>query len=142
MQSKEFLCDLGLMYDALSELANLSQQLQAHSITPLRAEHLRKRTIRVLASFKDSPGEKSDEALKAQASGHFGSVPLESNAKLTPINAKQFLQSLINNLEKRLSFEGETLCDLSILDTSNWPSTPGIRYGESQLKRLQVVQSL
>ncbi|XP_039658030.1 E3 SUMO-protein ligase KIAA1586-like isoform X1 [Perca fluviatilis] len=106
MQSKEFLCDLGLMYDALSELANLSQQLQAHSITLLRADHLLKRTIRVLASFKDTPGEKSKEALAAQALGQFGSVPLHSNAKLTPINAKQFLQSLINNMEKRLSFEG------------------------------------
>jgi len=136
MQSKEFLCDLGLMYDALSELANLSQQLQAHSITLLRADQLLTRTIRVLASFKDTPGEKSEEALTAQGLGHFGSVPLESNAKLTSINAKQFLQSLINNMEKRLSFEGEMLHDLSVLDTGNWPSTPGIRHGEAQVKRL------
>ncbi|KAB5579163.1 hypothetical protein PHYPO_G00191960 [Pangasianodon hypophthalmus] len=124
------------MYDALSELANLSQELQAHSITLLRADHLLKRTIRVLASFKDPPGEKSEKALTAQALGHFASVPLESNAKLTTINAKQFLQSLINNLEKRLSFEGEMLHDLSILDTGNWPSTPGIWHGEAQVKRL------
>ncbi len=136
MQSKEFLCDLGLMYDALSELANLSQQLQAHSITLLRADQLLKRTIRVLASFKDTPGEKSEEALTAHALGHFGSVPLESNSKLTPINGKQFLQSLINNMEKRLSFEGEMLHDISVLDTDNWPSTPGIRHGEAQVKRL------
>ena len=39
-------------------------------------------------------------------------------------------------MEKRLSFESEMLLDLSILDTSNWPSTPGIRYGESRVKRL------
>ncbi len=136
MQSNEFLCDLGLMYDALFELANLSQQLQAHSVTLLRAEQLLKRTIRVLASFKDTPGEKTEEGLTAQVLGHFGSVPLESNAKLTPINAKQFLQSLINNLEKRLSFEGEMLNDLSVLDTGNWPSAPGIRHGEAQVKRL------
>ncbi len=136
MQSKEFLCDLGLIYDALSELANLSQQLQAHSITLLRADQLLKRTIRVLASFKDTPGEKSEEALTAHALGHFGSVPLESNSKLTPINGKQFLQSLINNMEKRLSFEGEMLHDLSVLDTDNWPSTPGIRHGEAQVKQL------
>lgn len=36
-QSKEFLCDLGLMYDAISELANLSRQLQADSLTHLTA---------------------------------------------------------------------------------------------------------
>lgn len=33
LQSTEFLSDLGLMYDALFELSNLSQQLQAQSIT-------------------------------------------------------------------------------------------------------------
>uniref|UniRef100_A0A8C4Q8L3 Uncharacterized protein n=1 Tax=Eptatretus burgeri TaxID=7764 RepID=A0A8C4Q8L3_EPTBU len=71
MQSKEFLCDLALMYDVLSELANLSQQLQAHSITLLRAEQLLKRTIQLLASFKDCPGEMLEVALKAKASGHF-----------------------------------------------------------------------
>lgn len=36
-------CDLGLLYNALSELANLSQQLQAHLITLLRADQLLKR---------------------------------------------------------------------------------------------------
>lgn len=59
-----------------------------------------------------------------------------SNARLTPINAKQFLQSLINNMKKRLSFEGELLCDLSVLDSDTWPSRPGIRPGELQVTRL------
>lgn len=126
LQSQEFLRDLGLIYDVLSELSNLSQQTD---------EFLR-RTIRVLASFKDSPGEKSEEASQAQASRHFGSVSLDSNAKLSLINAKQFLQSLINNMEKRLSFEGEMLCDLSVLDTNTWPLRPGIRQGDLQVKRL------
>lgn len=120
------MCDLGLVHDALFEFANLSQQLQAHSVTLLRAKQLLKGPIRVLASFKDTPGEKTEEALTAQALGHFGSVPLESNAKLTPINAKRFLQSLINNLKKRLSFDSEKLNDLSALDTGNWSSIPGI----------------
>ena len=136
LQSQEFLCDLGLMHDVLSELSNLSQQLQAHSVTLLKADEFLRRTIRVLASFKDSPGEKSEEASQAQTSGHFGSVSLESNSKLTPINAKQFLQSLINNMERRLSFEGEMLRDLSVLDTNTWPLRPGIRHGELQVKRL------
>uniref|UniRef100_A0A3Q2PD66 HAT C-terminal dimerisation domain-containing protein n=1 Tax=Fundulus heteroclitus TaxID=8078 RepID=A0A3Q2PD66_FUNHE len=140
LQSKEFLSDLGLMYDALSELSNLSQQLQAQSVTLLKAEQLLKRTIRVLRSFKDSPGEKSVEAIEAQAAGHFGTVPLESNPKLISINPNQFLQSLINNIEKRFSFEGEMLHDLRILDTSNWPSKPTIRYGETEVKRLYLVE--
>jgi len=52
MQSKEFLCDLGLLYDALSELANLSRQLQVHSIMFLRADQLLKRTIRVINNME------------------------------------------------------------------------------------------
>lgn len=68
--------------------------------------------------------------------GRYGSVTLQSNARLTPINAKQFLQSLINNTKKRHSFEGELLCDLSVLVSSTWPSRPGIRPGELQVTRL------
>lgn len=90
----------------------------------------------VLASFEDSPGEKSDEALQAQATGRYGSVTQESNARLTPINAKQFFQNRLNNMKKRLSFEGDLLCDLSVLDSNTWPSRPGIRPGELQVTRL------
>ncbi|XP_066570663.1 E3 SUMO-protein ligase KIAA1586-like [Amia ocellicauda] len=45
VQSPEFLCDLGLMYDTLHELSVLSQELQARSITLRRAEHLLKRRV-------------------------------------------------------------------------------------------------
>lgn len=124
LQSKEFLCDLGLMYDALSELSSLSQQLQSQSMTLLRAEHLLKRTICVLTSIKESPGEKNTEAAKAKTSGHFSTVLLKSNPKLISINPNQFFQSLANNLEKQLSFENEFLSDLSILNSTTWPSEP------------------
>ncbi|XP_070822086.1 E3 SUMO-protein ligase KIAA1586-like [Chaetodon trifascialis] len=120
MQSKGFLCDLGLMYDVLSELSNLSLQLQAHSVTLLKADKFLRRTIRVLASFKDSPGEKSEEASQAQALGHFGSVSLDSYAKLTPINAKQFLQSLINNMES--AYHLKVKC---FVISVSWTPAPG-----------------
>uniref|UniRef100_A0A3Q1FSS3 DUF4371 domain-containing protein n=1 Tax=Acanthochromis polyacanthus TaxID=80966 RepID=A0A3Q1FSS3_9TELE len=126
LQSQEFLRDLRLMYDVLPEhrtgISNLSQQLHTCSATLFKADKFLRRTIRVLASCKDSPGEKSEEALQAQASGNFVSVSLDSNAKLSPINAKQFLQS-------------EMLHDLSVLDTNTWPLRPGIRYGELQVKQ-------
>lgn len=61
---------------------------------------------------------------------------MKRNAKLKSINPGQFLQSLVNNLEQRLSFEDETIKDLSILDQSKWPSNPSIRHGEEQVKRL------
>ncbi|CAB1312768.1 unnamed protein product, partial [Coregonus sp. 'balchen'] len=132
----EFICDLGLMYDTLHELSLLSQELQSRSITLLRAEHLLKRSIRVIQSFKESPGEKYSEALEAKQTGEYRSIALKTNAKLKSINPGQFLQSLVNNLEKRLSFEDETIMDLSILDQSKWPSKPSIRHGEEQVKRL------
>ncbi|KAK6292555.1 hypothetical protein J4Q44_G00371390 [Coregonus suidteri] len=43
------------MYDTLHELSLLSQELQSRSITLLGAEHLLKRSIRVIQSFKESP---------------------------------------------------------------------------------------
>ncbi|CAB1322803.1 unnamed protein product, partial [Coregonus sp. 'balchen'] len=132
----EFICDLGLMYDTLHELSLLSQELQSRSITLLGAEHLLKRSIRVIQSFKESPGEKYSEALEAKQTGEYRSIALKTNAKLKSINPGQFLQSLVNNLEKRLSFEDETIMDLSILDQSKWPSKPSIRHGEEQVKRL------
>ncbi|XP_039618182.1 E3 SUMO-protein ligase KIAA1586-like [Polypterus senegalus] len=136
VQSPEFLCDLGLMYDTLHELSLLSQELQARSVTLLRADHLLKCTLRVIHSFKESPGQKYSEALEAEARGRYRSVALKQNAKLTSIHPRQFLQSIVNNLEQRLSFEDEIIKDLSILDQSKWPSNPSIRHGEEQIKRL------
>lgn len=42
----------------------------------------------------------------------------------------------LTTMKKRLSFEGELLCDLSVLDSNTWPSRPGIRPGELQVTRL------
>lgn len=86
------------MYDTLLELSVLSQKLQARSITLLRAELLLKRTIRVIHSFKESPGEKYGEALEAKESGVYRSIPLIRNTKLKSISPGQFLQGLVNNL--------------------------------------------
>uniref|UniRef100_H3ANW4 HAT C-terminal dimerisation domain-containing protein n=1 Tax=Latimeria chalumnae TaxID=7897 RepID=H3ANW4_LATCH len=129
LASPEFLCDLVLMYDVLYKLANLSQELQAHSMTFPRAEHLVKRTIRVLASFKDSPGTNAKDL------GEFKSITLKPNPKLNCINVGQLLQSLVNNMEKPLSNGDNILADFSILDSSSWPSNPSIRHGEEQVKR-------
>ena len=51
VQSPEFICDLGLLYDTLHELSVLSKELQACSVTILRAEHVLKCTISVIHSF-------------------------------------------------------------------------------------------
>lgn len=136
LKSPEFLCDLGLMYDTLHELSIVSEELQAQTMTLLRADLLVKRAIRVLTSFKTQPGEKLSAALEAKDHGTFKDVHLKSNPKMKSINTEEFLQRLIDSLQKRLPFEEDILKDLSILDTSRWPSEPSIRYGETEICRL------
>uniref|UniRef100_H3A663 Uncharacterized protein n=1 Tax=Latimeria chalumnae TaxID=7897 RepID=H3A663_LATCH len=142
LASPEFLCDLALMYDVLYELANLSQELQAHSMTIPRAEHLVKQTVRVLASFKDSPGDKCKEALKAKELGEFKSITLKPNPKLNCINVGQLLQSLVNNMEKCLSNGDDLLAALSILDSSRWSSNPSIHHGCFSLNTEQAINGM
>ena len=50
--------DLGLLHDVLQELSDLSQQLQKQTMTLIKTEKCVKRTIRILTSYKDVPGEK------------------------------------------------------------------------------------
>lgn len=97
------------------------------------AHHLLKCTIRMIHSFKESPGQKYSEALEAKDKGMYQSVALKRNAKLISVDPRQFLQSIVNNLEQCSSFEDEIIEDLSILDQSKWPSNPRIRYGEEQI---------
>ncbi|XP_014353043.1 E3 SUMO-protein ligase KIAA1586-like [Latimeria chalumnae] len=140
LRSTEFLCDLGLLYDVLQELSALSLELQKQSMTLPQCETLIKRTIRVLGSFKDEPGDKLNEALKAKESGNFSSVVLKSNTKIKSINRSQFLQSLINNMNKRISSSfpnnATVLEDLKVLDKTMWLGEKNIRFGEKEVSRL------
>lgn len=140
LASVEFVSDLGLMYDALNELSQLSLELQSRTMTIPRSQVLIKRTIRVLQSFKESPGEKMSEALLAKQTHVLNGVVLRDNNKLKCVNPSQFLQSLINNLTQRLcneeQRESEFLLDLDVMEQSKWPQNPSIRFGEKEIKRL------
>jgi hypothetical protein len=150
LASPEFLSDHGLLYDVLHELSNLSLELQKRSTTLPRAEQLIKTTVRVLATFKDQPGAKLEEALEACTENldldpptmpSFEGVILTKNSKVKPINRNQFLQSLIDRINARLSSTANTtsaqvISDLDILDCGKWPSEPNVRYGEKEVKRL------
>ena len=120
LASVQFVCDLGLMYDSLSELSQLSLELQQRKMTLPRSQMLIQRTIRVLQSFKEHPGEKVAEACKAKEEFLLQGVTLRSNQKLKAINAAQFLQSLVNNMNQRLSTDTESdsqlLNDINIMD--------------------------
>jgi hypothetical protein len=136
-----FILDLGLLYDALKELANLSLMLQSTTITIPQALDAINRTIRVLASFKEFPGEMLEEANDAVKVGVFHNVPLHENAKMKSINGKQFLQSLVDNMRQRMcTFANESsaklISDMKVLYPDNWPQHVNIRHGEQEIRRL------
>ena len=136
-----FILDLGLLYDALKELANLSLMLQSTTITIPQAQDAINRTIRVLASFKEFPGEMLEEANEAVKVGVFHNVHLHENAKMKSINANQFLQSLVDNMRQRMcTFHNESsaklIADMKVLYPDNWPQDVNIRHGEQEIRRL------
>lgn len=106
----------------LSELANLSQQLRAHSITLLREEQLLKCIIRVLTSFKDSRGEKLEVQWYVLK---FPRTQMQSSHQ--SVQSSSYKQ----HGEAPLTFWGKMkrLHDFSVLNTSKWPSTPGMQHG-------------
>jgi hypothetical protein len=139
LASAEFICDLGLMYDVLLELSNLSQELQSRSMTIPRSAVLISRSIRVLQTFKETPGEKLEEALHAKESLELHGVTLKSNIKMRSLNRGQFIQSLVDNMNSRLCDGGNAdsfIKDLDVFDRSKWPENPSIRHGEREIRSI------
>jgi hypothetical protein len=59
------MCNLGIMYDALAELSELSLLLQNREMTLPDADRYIKRTIRILESVSSSPGPYAAETNSA-----------------------------------------------------------------------------
>ena len=137
-----FLSDLAVMHDTLHELSMLSLELQKRSMTLTLADRLIKRCIRVLISLKDQPGEKETEIHEAAKSGCFNSIMLQENEKIRQINRNQFIQSLVNNMERRLASNADStksfLADTEIFDKNQWPNDVSIRFGEVEIRRLST----
>jgi hypothetical protein len=134
---KEFLLDLAVMYDILSELSELSLKFQKRNMTIPQADKLLKRTIRVIQSFKDEPGDKVSQALLSVQNGIHESVSLSTNSKLIKINHSQFIQSIVDNLQSRISTDNEFLNDLKIFEKETLQDRKeNIRFGEPSVRRL------
>jgi len=168
LHSPQFVRDCALLHDALDELSNVSELLQSRSMTLPRAHKLMVRCVRILDSFRDTPGEKMKEAEVAVQTGMFKTVTLEINAKIQSVNEKQFLASLVTNMRQRLftsvssntsrmaTVDGNTselklredynelIEDLSILEADNWTgdASEDVHFGEEQIKRLCARFSL
>jgi len=140
LESLQFLSDLALMCDVLSELSQLSLDLQSRDATLIQADKKIKRTIRVIDSLKTINGDYYAEAVEAIEQMMFKDIPLCNNIKLVCINKNQFITSIINNLNMRLLDNNEEdkiiIQDIQILDKKTWPADVNIRFGEQEVKRL------
>ena len=90
------------MHDALYELSSLSLLLQERGTSVVYADKLIRRSIRVLETMTEKGGIKTGEAKDAAEKLMFRGITLAKNDKLIIINAKQFLTSLVNNMQARL----------------------------------------
>lgn len=99
---KQFLLDLALMYDAMSELALLSECLQKRATAVTYADKLILHSIRFIIGHGERPGTKVLAPEEAISQGKLGTVVLTDNSNIVTINRQQFLQSLSNNLSNRM----------------------------------------
>lgn len=139
------------MYDALSELVDLSLQLQNRNIYLSVANNYIERAIRVFDSMSEQYGPKTVEVVYACSKQIFKDVPLTNNRSVPKINSGQFFKSLANNMRSRLfTFQAshstsgnifkekydELLKDLDVLNVQNWPDKYDIQYGDKNVRRL------
>jgi len=90
------------MYDGLSELADLSLQLQKRSLSLPAANRAIERTIRIFDSMANICGPKTQKAVDAGIHFMFKDVQLVTNKSIPKIKHGQFFMSLANNLSIRL----------------------------------------
>jgi hypothetical protein len=125
LESPVFVKNLGLMFDALEELSDLSLALQKSNITLSSAKKHISRQIEVFLARRDSDSFYYSEACNGVAKGVFKNVVLSSVAsKEREINKGQFYQALANSMRARLMPESDKpLFDsVGALDSSTWPS--------------------
>ena len=95
LTSMPFVFNLGVMYDALTELSDMSRMLQKRDMTLPEADKLLTRQIRVFESMISTPGPYTNTVIQAQTEMSFKNVTLHENHKLVKINAGQFFRSKI-----------------------------------------------
>ncbi|KAH1167869.1 hypothetical protein KIL84_003352 [Mauremys mutica] len=106
--SVNFIRNLPLMLDVLTELKNLSDMLQERDKTIPKAENLMQIYIKRIESLKTDPGIYSEEAQKAEQSMIF------KNSKLNPrINSSQFIQAVIDDMRTKLFTTASNKADQS-----------------------------
>uniref|UniRef100_A0A3P9DDZ8 HAT C-terminal dimerisation domain-containing protein n=1 Tax=Maylandia zebra TaxID=106582 RepID=A0A3P9DDZ8_9CICH len=125
-----FVVNLGIMYDALTELSDLSRMLQRRDMTLDQADRQLDRQIRVFESMVSTPGPYTQTAIEAEKEKIFRNVCLHENQRVIKINHGQFFRSLAENTDSHL------LSDIKVLQSDSWPASLDIQYGDAAVRRL------
>ena len=131
------------MYDALEELADLSEALQKDDITLATANRKIQRQLEVFSSRKESPGCFYKEAITAIAAGKFHGVPLSKGGKQErEINCKQFYQGLVDSMGARLLSDADkrfsNLVTVTQPESYQNPLSCSPDHGESELREMCI----
>uniref|UniRef100_A0A3P8S0K5 HAT C-terminal dimerisation domain-containing protein n=1 Tax=Amphiprion percula TaxID=161767 RepID=A0A3P8S0K5_AMPPE len=92
LTSVSFVVNLGVMFDALTELSDLSRMLQRRDMTLDHADWLLARQIRVFESMIKTPGPHTQTATEAN-----------EEKGVLKINPGQFFRSLAENIKSRMA---------------------------------------
>lgn len=140
LESPAFIKNLGLMFDALQELADLSLALQQADVNLPSASRLVSRQVEIFTARKSSTCEYYDEACAAVKSGSFKGITVATpSPKQVEISKVQFYQALADSIAARLQPDTEKwLCQAiqSLEPTSFIPSSMFPEFGEADVKLL------
>ena len=135
-----FLRNLGLMMDALEELKDLSEALQARDIRLSQAVNLIKRQTDVFTAMSEDPenGPFYRKACEAVQQGSFNGIALHGDRGQEVINPTKFYEALCQSMKERMvrSEEESLFTKINILNPETWPSPLPVMYGESELREL------
>ena len=125
LQNLNFLKDLALMADILSEISVLSVALQSRSLTLPKAEALIKRSIRAFELLVDRPGFHEKQIEDKLGSDLFQEIGMTENEKFVSLPRQDLLRSVIKSLKTRLvesSHNGDRKITevVNIIEPSSW----------------------
>lgn len=99
----QFVHNLGIMYDALTELADVSLMLQKKDMSLPNAHNILTRQLRVFMYMADNDGPFAAKTKTALDCSQFQGVTLTAGSKCdVAIHHGQFFTSLANNIRKRM----------------------------------------
>uniref|UniRef100_H3AKH7 HAT C-terminal dimerisation domain-containing protein n=1 Tax=Latimeria chalumnae TaxID=7897 RepID=H3AKH7_LATCH len=133
-----FVLNMGLLFDALVELKELSLELQKRSTTLMHAHKLVEQKCLVFESMSQNPGEHFLISQQAVRDAAFKGVALHKG-RMTAINRTKFFSCLLMKMEERifnkLTYQ-ELLKHMEVLDKSKWPCNPDICFGDKSIRHL------